>query len=88
MKVKTISTQNIELWIMKWSDLIENVKRRLKYMSNILQIKDIDVQEKAMRDFDDIDFGKVSSSPLLLKCLEEIENQIGKYWQKWPMNFH
>lgn len=53
--------QNIEVWIMKWSELIENVKRRLQYMSTILQTKDIDVQEKAQRDFDDIDFGKTSS---------------------------
>lgn len=54
--------KNIEVWIMKWSDLIENVKRRLKYMSNILETKDIDVQEKALRDFEEIDFGKVSST--------------------------
>lgn len=54
--------KNIEVWIMKWSDLIENVKRRLKYMSNILETKDIDVQEKAKRDFDKIDFGKISST--------------------------
>jgi len=53
--------QNIEVWIMKWSELIENVKRRLQYMSAILQTKDIDVQEKAQRDFDDIDFGKTNS---------------------------
>lgn len=54
--------KNIEIWIMKWSDLIENVKRKLQYMSNLLQTKDIDVQEKAQRDFADIDFNKVSSS--------------------------
>jgi len=54
--------KNIEIWIMKWSDLIENVKRKLQYMSNLLQTKDIDVQEKAQRDFADIEFNKVSSS--------------------------
>ena len=53
--------KNIEVWIMKWSELIENVKRRLQYMSAILETKDIDVQEKAKRDFEEIDFGKVSS---------------------------
>ncbi len=52
---------NIEVWIMKWADLIENVKRKLKYMSAILETKDIDVQEKAERDFKDIEFGKVKS---------------------------
>jgi hypothetical protein len=51
----------IEVWIMKWSELIENVKRKLQYMSAILKTKDIDVQEKAERDFEDIDFGKVTS---------------------------
>ncbi|PQJ78433.1 ATP-binding protein [Polaribacter porphyrae] len=51
----------IEVWIMKWSELIENVKRKLNYMSAILKTKDIDVQEKAERDFEDIDFGKISS---------------------------
>ena len=54
--------KNIEIWIMKWSDLLENVKRKLKYMSAILNTKDIDVQEKAEKDFADIEFSKVSSS--------------------------
>jgi len=49
---------NIEIWVIKWSDLIENVKRKLKYMANILETKDVDVQEKATRDFAEIDFGK------------------------------
>jgi len=53
--------KKIEVWIMKWSELIENVKRKLQYMSAILKTKDIDVQEKAERDFEDIDFGKISS---------------------------
>lgn len=53
---------DIEVWVVKWSDLIENVKRELKYMSNILETKDIDVQEKAARDLEDIDFDKVSST--------------------------
>lgn len=53
---------NIEIWVIKWADLIENVKRKLKYMSAILNTKDVDVQEKAARDFEDIDFNKVSST--------------------------
>lgn len=53
---------NIEVWVMKWSDLLENVKRKLKYMANILETKDVDVQEKAKKDFADIDFGRTSSS--------------------------
>lgn len=54
--------KNIEILVIKWSDLIENVKRKLKYMSAILKTKDVDVQEKAKRDFEDIDFGKTSST--------------------------
>lgn len=53
---------NIEIWIIKWSDILENVKRKLKYMSAILETKDVDVQEKAKRDFEEIDFGKTSST--------------------------
>jgi hypothetical protein len=55
-------SNNIEIWVMKWADLLENVKRKLKYMSNILETKDVDVQEKAKRDFEEIDFGRTSSS--------------------------
>lgn len=54
--------KNIEIWIMKWCDLIENVKRKLKYMANVLETKDIDVQEKVSRDFEEISFGKVNST--------------------------
>jgi hypothetical protein len=54
--------KNIEIWVMKWADIIENLKRKLKYMSAILQTKDVDVQEKASKDFAEIDFGKISST--------------------------
>jgi len=53
---------NIEVWVMKWSDILENLKRKLKYMANVLNIKDVDVQEKATKDFEEIDFSKVSST--------------------------
>lgn len=55
-------SKNIEIWVMKWSELIENVKRKLTYMSNILHTKDVDVHEKAARDFEDIEFGKYNST--------------------------
>lgn len=53
---------NIEVWVIKWSELIENVKRKLKYMSAILKTKDVDVQAKAAKDFEGIDFGRISST--------------------------
>ncbi|MBS1549676.1 MAG: ATP-binding protein [Bacteroidetes bacterium] len=54
--------KNIEIQVMKWCDLIENLKRKLTYMSHILHTKDIDVEEKAAKDFEGIDFGKYNSS--------------------------
>lgn len=54
--------KNIEIWVMKWSDVIENIKRKLKYMSTILEVKDVDVQEKASKDFEEINFGRTSST--------------------------
>lgn len=54
--------KNIEINVMRWCDLIENLKRKLTYMSHILHTKDIDVQEKAEKDFEGIDFGKYTSS--------------------------
>lgn len=54
--------KNIEIWVMKWSDLIENVKRKLKYMSHILETKDKGVEEIARRDFEEVDFGKTTST--------------------------
>lgn len=53
---------NIEVWVIKWSELFENSKRRLKYMSAILNTKDVDVQEMAKRDFEEIDLGKIHST--------------------------
>lgn len=54
--------KNIEIWVMKWSDVIENIKRKLKYMSSVLKVKDVDVQEKASKDFEEINFGRTSST--------------------------
>lgn len=54
-------SKRVEVWVMKWSDLLERQKRKLKYLSNSLNIKDIDVQEKAAKDFEEIDFQRTSS---------------------------
>lgn len=54
--------KNVEIWVMKWSELIENVRRKLQYMSQILHTKDVDVHEKASRDFENIEFGKYNST--------------------------
>ncbi len=54
--------EKIEVWVIKWADILENLKRKLKYMSAILKTKDVDVQEKATKDFSEIDFGRTFSS--------------------------
>ena len=51
----------VEVWVMKWSDLIERQKRKLKYLSTSLEIKYVDIQEKVAKDFEEIDFQRTSS---------------------------
>ena len=46
---------------MKWYDLIESNKRKLKYMANILVTIDISVQNQIKRDFSEIEFKKIKS---------------------------
>ena len=52
----------VEVWVMKWSDLLERQKRKLKYLANSLEIKDVDIQSKVAKDFEDIDFQRASST--------------------------
>ncbi len=55
-------SKRVEVWVMRWCDLIERQKQKLKYLSNALEIKDVDVKEKAARDFADIDFQRTSAT--------------------------
>lgn len=52
---------NIEIWIIEWSDIFEGLKRKLKYMSSGLEVKDISITDKIKEDFEDLDFDKVKS---------------------------
>lgn len=52
----------VEIRVMKWSDLLEIQKRKLKYMSSTLAIKDVDIKEKAEKDFQNINLQRTSSS--------------------------
>ena len=47
---------------MKWSDLLEQQKRKLKYLANSLEIKDVDIHGKVAKDFGEIDFQRTSST--------------------------
>lgn len=56
------NTNKVEIRVMKWCDLLEMQKRKLKYLSSTLEIKDVDVQEKAAKDFEEIDFQRTTST--------------------------
>lgn len=52
---------NVCVYVMRWADLIEKSRRRLQYLSSLLKTKDVDVVEKASKDFPEIDFGLSST---------------------------
>lgn len=54
-------TGNIKISVIRWCDLIENNKRRLKYMSSVLKTKDISIKDKIEKDFGEIEFTKIKS---------------------------
>lgn len=56
------SSDRVKIKVKKWSDILEDARRRLSYMSQLLQTRDISVKDKAERDFAEINFGKNSSS--------------------------
>jgi len=53
--------QNIEIYVIEWSDIIETTKRRLNYMASELKVKDLSVKDKIIKDFSDIDFEDLKS---------------------------
>lgn len=56
------SSDRIKIKVKKWSDILEDARRRLSYMSQLLAVRDVNIKEKAERDFAEINFGKNSSS--------------------------
>jgi hypothetical protein len=54
-------SKNIQVQVIRWSDLLENNKRRLTYMANSLRVKDVDVKEKFEKEFSEINIEKISS---------------------------
>lgn len=56
------NSNRVEVWVMRWSDIIERQRQKLKYLANALEIKDVDVKEKAAKDFADIDFQRTSAT--------------------------
>jgi len=52
---------NIEVWVIKWSDLIHANKKKLSYLGNALQTKDQDVKEVFDRDYKEIEISNLVS---------------------------
>lgn len=53
--------KNIQIWVVRWSDILQNNKRRLHYMANGLKVKDIDVTEKFEKEFSDINIENIKT---------------------------
>jgi hypothetical protein len=52
----------VEVWAMKWSDLMEMNRRKLSYLGNALDVKDRDVKEVFEKEFSDVPLGKLKSA--------------------------
>jgi hypothetical protein len=59
--------KNIEIYVMKWSELIEMNKRKLGYLSNKLNIKDVSVKEKFEKEYSELIDEKISAQLRLVK---------------------
>ncbi len=53
--------KNIEVYVMKWSDLLEQNKRKLGYLSSQLKVKDKSVMEKFEKEYPELIDKKVSA---------------------------
>jgi len=53
--------ENISIWIVKWSDLFDNLKRKLNYMSKGLNIKDKSILKTIEDEFSSLTLTKLSS---------------------------
>lgn len=58
---KRSNTKNIEIWVIKWSDLIYSNKRKLSYLGNQLKTKDQNTIEVLEKEYADIEFSELSS---------------------------
>lgn len=52
---------NIETWVIKWSDLIHNNRKKLSYLGNALKTKDQNVKDVFEKEFSDIDISNLFS---------------------------
>jgi len=59
--------KNIEIYVMEWSELIEMNKRKLGYLSNKLNIKDVSIKEKFEKEYSELIDEKISAQLRLVK---------------------
>lgn len=59
--------KNIEVYVMEWSELIEQNKRKLGYLSNQLRIKDKSVNDKFEMEYSELITEKISAQLRLVK---------------------
>jgi hypothetical protein len=52
---------NITVSVMRWAQLLENNKRKLRYLSGQLEVKDKGVEQKIKEDFSEITFDNLKS---------------------------
>lgn len=59
--------KNIEIYVMEWSELIEMNKRKLGYLSNKLNVKDVSIKEKFEKEYSELIDEKISAQLRLVK---------------------
>ncbi|WP_196889408.1 ATP-binding protein [Aureivirga sp. CE67] len=59
--------KNIEIYVLEWSELIEQNNRKLGYLSNKLNVKDKSVQDKFEKEYSELIDEKISAQLRLIK---------------------
>ncbi len=59
--------KNIEVYVMEWSELIEQNKRKLGYLSSQLQVKDMTVKKKFEKEYSELVNEKIASQLRMVK---------------------
>lgn len=59
--------KNIEVYVMEWSELIEQNKRKLSYLANKLDVKDKSVKTKFEQEYAELVNEKISAQLRLVK---------------------
>jgi hypothetical protein len=53
--------KNIEIYVLSWTELIENNRRKLNYLSKQLKVKDRSVKEKFETEYSELMSSKVKA---------------------------